>query len=130
MSSKSQKGFTLIELLIVVAILGILSAIAVPAYNGYIASTRETNAQNNLRAIYMKQQEYFTNNNGYYSPGACGDNATVINTNLFAGQSIIQDSYYTYCITQTASTDFTAMATRTSDSTVYSLDYNNVTTGF
>lgn len=125
-----MRGFTLIEMLITVALIGILSAIAVPQYRGYIDNTRLTNAKNNLRAIYMKEQEYFTNNNGYYSPGACGDNATVINTNLFSGQTIISDAYFTYCITQTATTNFTARATRTSTGAIYTLDNNNVSVGF
>ncbi len=125
---KIQKGFTLIELLLAVAIIGIVSSIAVPSYNGYISSSRATNAKNNLLAIYMKQQEYYTNNNAYYSTGAtCGNNASLINTNIFSGQTIISDSYYTYCITQTATTNFTARATLTSNAaTFYTIDYNNV----
>ena len=51
-----QKGFTLIELLVVVAINGILAAVGVVAYNGYIASAKVSATKSNFKAI----QKYMT----------------------------------------------------------------------
>ncbi len=63
----SAKGFTLIELLITMAILGILAAIAIPAYNGYITTAKMSEAQNNLAALRLAEEEYFLENNAYFT---------------------------------------------------------------
>ena len=46
-----NKGFTLIELLVVVAIIGILAAVGVVAYNGYTSSAKVSTVQSNFKMI-------------------------------------------------------------------------------
>mgnify|MGYP001570967619 FL=1 len=63
----NKKGITLIEMLIVVAIIGILAMIAIPAYVGQQKSAERTEAYTNLQNLRMLQEQYFAEN-GEYAP--------------------------------------------------------------
>ena len=62
---RSKKGFTLIELLIVVAIIGILAAIAIPQFASYRVKSYNTAAQSDLKNAKTTLEAYFSDNQSY-----------------------------------------------------------------
>ena len=74
MTTKSS-GFTLIELLVVVAILGIIAAIGITSYSGYVSSTKKKSTENLMRQISLGQIEYYSENAIYY-PGTTNKSCT------------------------------------------------------
>jgi type IV pilus assembly protein PilA len=66
---RKPTGFTIIELMVVVALIGILSAVAIPAYLGYMKKTRVTEVDEQLDAIAKKQKTVFAETSSY-TPGA------------------------------------------------------------
>ncbi len=60
-----KKGFTLTELLVVVLLLGVLAAVALPAYTKSVRKSRASDALSNLNIVSMKQQDYMLNNEKY-----------------------------------------------------------------
>lgn len=132
----SNKGFSLVELMVVVAIIGILAAIAVPNVNKYMLKSRQGEAKTNLAAIYTAQKSFYTEYTTYatdfkfgfrpegqvrYNVGfgtSFADASPVANTtfiNLFAAGAATgctgSCSYYTATIPNTASFNIAAAST-------------------
>ena len=68
---KNKKGFTLIELMIVVAIIGILAAIAIPDFLKFQAKAKQSEAKTNLGAIFTAQVAYFAEQNTFGATTTC-----------------------------------------------------------
>lgn len=101
MNRRPQQGFTLIELMIVVAIIGILAAIAVPAYNEYVLKSKLTEAFTELSTMRVKMEQYFQDNRTYV--GACTAGTVAP---LPSGTK-----YFTYACSDLGATTFTVTAT-------------------
>ena len=66
---QSKKGFTLIELMIVVAIIGILAAIAIPNFLRFQAKSKQSEAKTNLGGIFTAEVSYFSEENEFANLG-------------------------------------------------------------
>jgi len=96
-----RRGFTLIEVMVTVAIIGILCAIALPAYNDYIRRSRIPEATAVLAATQVRMEQWFQDAKSYYATGsasACGVTAP-------AG-----GKYFTFTCTPTSPTAYVLTA--------------------
>lgn len=67
---KPQKGFSLIELMIVVAVIGILAAVAYPAYQDYVIRAKRGEAMNALAELRIAQEKWRANNTNFVTSTA------------------------------------------------------------
>lgn len=104
---KKTRGFTLIEIMVVVAIIAILAAIAIPSYQAHLRKGRRANAESFLSDVASRQQQYMLDARGY----ALG--ATAITDLGMAVPTDVSD-FYAVTVTPAAATvppTFTATAT-------------------
>jgi type IV pilus assembly protein PilE len=113
MPSKPQQGFSLIEVMIVVAIIGIIAAFAIPAYQDYVDRARRSDAHSALVQGRM-DQERFRANCRQYATGYAGT-SNVCNpgggTYTLGGNGLSSEGIYNITFTNVSATSFTATAT-------------------
>jgi len=110
---RDQKGFTLIELMIVIAIIGILAAIAVPAFTEYREKGCNSSAVSDLRNAATAQEAYFIDEGTY-----CNDTATLAGDpyRLYLSDNVV------FNITLANTTNYSMEAYHTSGSESYILN--------
>ena len=109
---KKQKGFTLIELMIVVAIIGILAAIAIPQFASYRQRAHDAQAKSALKNLATAEEAYYADNQHY---------TNIINPDLtdlgFKTESVVEITVMAAGLTQ-----WSARAHHTSSDNLFSYD--------
>ena len=106
---KNNRGFTIIELMIVVVILGILAAMAIPRFMLANTKAKQSEAKNILKQVYSMEQAYKQEFDGYWGNGLSAS-AAAPNAFIRIHVDIMTSSRYTYSIVA-AVNSFTCTAT-------------------
>ena len=103
--AREESGFTLIELLIVLVIIGILLAVAVPSYLGFKDRARQRAAQANVRTAVPSVETYFADTGHYtnmaLTTGDAPDTGGLAGIDAGISITVVSAGASTYCISET-----------------------------
>jgi prepilin-type N-terminal cleavage/methylation domain-containing protein len=105
-----QRGFTLIELMIVVVIIGILAALAIPRFMAATTKSKQSEAKGILKQIYTMENTYRQQNSSYWGQGTVA-NAAAQTAFATIGVEIMASARYTYTSTTANATNLLVTAT-------------------
>lgn len=111
---KTQRGFTLIELMIVVMVVAILAAIALPSYSSYVIRAKVPSATNNLATLRVGMEQWFQDNHKY-TGGTCVPIDAQAQQYFTFSCSVLTDTTYT----------LQALGTGTMAGFTYTIDQDN-----
>ena len=121
---RRNRGFTLIELMGVVAVIAILSAIALPAYFGSIRKSRRAEAFNMMSQVAQAQERVRSNNTTYSND--FGTSALNVRAAASSGVTSLTEAFYTISVPTNSAAAYTvravALGSQTSDSRCFAME--------
>jgi len=120
-------GFTLVELMIAIAIISVIAAIAIPAYNGYITEARIAAARSNIDSLRLFLEDYRLDNGTYVGPSGSTSLASLSAIqNDFGWNPRQDDTDFTYTLSGLNTTSY-AINIQYSGSWINCSETNNCT---
>ena len=115
-SMHRQRGVTLIELVIVMIIVGILAAIAIPSYRSYVLRSQRSDAKDAVLALATQQEKHYLQCNTYATDIA---GATDCAAGELQGAAASKNGWYALAVVAGTATTFTVQATATAGQNQY-----------
>jgi type IV pilus assembly protein PilE len=89
MKKNDNRGFTLVELMVVVAVIGILAAVAYPSYQDSVRKTRRAEGRAALMRLMQQEERWYSQNSSYIIFSSASSNGF----NWFSGDNAVSSSY-------------------------------------